>query len=109
MKKNKIEIVTFKDLYKISDNHLIMMGLSLSEKKYDETLIEINDFFHEMNIINNDGNLIQIRKISGNLTRRHDFVFDFSPNTTISPVGRLLMSDLKWPSDFVYNFFNDYN
>ena len=108
--------VTFDELRNLDDtNHLMFIGLTL-DKDDTATLNEIETFFNDEGLfINGPRKIKGVRRVTGNVLGdkgRWDWVFDFEedPGNTISPMTRLRMSNMgiKWVSDFVDNYKQDY-
>lgn len=79
----------------------------------DEDIQPMNEFFHETGLIPLGKNLIDWKKIDGNIlgeSGRSDILLIFDRSEIIiNPLARLrLGSEIKWTSDFIVNFRHDY-
>lgn len=79
----------------------------------EEAIPEMDKFFHEEGLIEDDNHLVAIYKIMGNVkgnTGRSDVLMEFSnPDSPINPLARVrLGAEIKWLLDFINNYEEDY-
>lgn len=106
----KIERISFEDLQNIDDSHLIFTGLLVIEENYDDTIKAMSEFFIGSSL--STKNVVSLKRIDGNVLGddgRHDYLITFEDGNKINPIVRVgLGTDVKWVSDFVINFVEDY-
>jgi hypothetical protein len=105
--------IKFGDLENINDSeYLIMMSLLVNEENYQATVDIMNEQFREFGLIGPNDEVIKLSFVTGNVLGeegRSDWLLQFSERTTINPIKRLMISDLKWVSDFIVNNRQDYS
>lgn len=94
-------------------NTLVWTGLLIEEETYEVTLNDITEWFKEINLIPRDSVISEIVNITGNVREstgdyRVDKLIKFESPTNINPLVRLNISGLKWTSDFIVNYKEDY-
>ena len=88
-------------------NNPVWMALTAST----DDLKDMTEWFREIGLISEEDSVIDIQKITGNVLGdegRTDMMLTISGKGIINPAVRLMVSDLKWASDFVSNCANDY-
>lgn len=102
--------IHFSDLSKFNDsNSLVATALELNESD----LNDVNDFFANEVGLSEGKNLIGAYRILDNVLGdegRTDWLFVFdNENIQFKPLKRLALGSwVKWTSDFIDNFKNDY-
>lgn len=111
--------ISFREVTELNNDsrYLVWTGLELpsTEEGLDQLKNDMTEFFVKQNLIPEGICVSNLNHISGNVREhtgdyRKDVLIKFSENTTINPMVRLemSMSGLKWVSDFIVNFKNDY-
>lgn len=102
--------IDFNDLHDVNDSEGIVMTGVLFEY-IEEELDQVTGFFHEIGLIPSESKVTDLRRITENVLGdegRVDVLICFTPCSP-NPMARLRYgSDLKWVSDFVVNFADDY-
>lgn len=102
--------IEFKHLRFINDSHLIITGLLINPDDHESTVKTISDDFINEGIIS-EGKLLEMIFIENNVegeNGRKDWLAVTSPGTKINPIRRLGFGFVKWPSDFIVNYSDDY-
>ena len=114
--------IAFNELKSLNDdNHLMFIGLSLNDGDV-QTIQEIEDYFNENELFPVHRTIKGMRRVTGNVlgdSGRMDWVIDIEPlnpekadiKQPINPLVRMRMSEMgvKWVSDFVDNYAEDYS
>lgn len=108
--------IPFSECFNLNDSqYLVCTGLLVNDENHDETVDMMTKSFRDTNLIKDDVSVDHLLTITGNVREstgdyRHDIVIVFSKETEINPLARLQWSScgIKWVSDFVDNYRNDY-
>ena len=109
-----IDDIEFTELYDISDDEgVIFMDVIFGDTldSVIQTIPEVDAFFKQVGLINNDVNVVGLHKILGDINNdnRNNWLIEFDKSTIVSPIVRLRMgNDIKWISDFVINYAKKY-
>ena len=100
--------ITFAELKNFNDsNSSVMVGVTPNC-----TPEEVDDFFHEIEFYNDDQHCIELYHLSDNVRGsegRSDILVAHSGGAPGNPMARLRLSSmLKWTSDFIDNYAEDY-
>ena len=71
----------------------------------------MTDWFREIGLIEQDAEITNVQHIAGNVKGdegRYDIMLTISGKGIINPIVRLQVDGLKWLSDFVDNYREDY-
>ena len=103
-----LESIPFSEVRGLKDvETMVWTGLLLKKAE----LPEVEAFLKEKGLLS-AGTLVDAKNISGNVDEdkdhRIDVVLFFKDAVFGNPVVRLFMDGLKWTSDFVVNFRDDY-
>jgi len=116
MKTEKFKNVNFHEIDEKYDdsNSLVMIGLSLPDiSEREELMNSIDEWLKQMNLYTS-GKLTDLRIIKTNVKEstgdfRQDVLLVFDGVTEFNPSVRLKLSnDIKWTSDFLNNYKDDY-
>ncbi|WQJ53496.1 MAG: hypothetical protein [Wendovervirus sonii] len=104
------EPIEFSQLANFTDgNSIVMLSVLFNEQK--EEIDQVDEWFHEIKLIPADSHVTDLRHIVENVLGedgRSDYLICFS-NCVPSPLVRLKYGhDLKWTSDFMDNYREDY-
>lgn len=107
MKTNSIK---FSELQEFNDsNSLVLISTTFSDG-FDFS--EVNDFLSDELRFSTGKNLIGVHFIEDNVEGdegRKDWLLEFDhEEVQFNPLARLMFPDLKWTSDFIYIYKNDY-
>lgn len=105
------KLIKFREVCESTNDSTTVVLTSLIMK--DEDIEPMNAWFHEIGFIPEGKNLVDWKKIDGNVRGdegRSDILLIFDrPDLQFSPIVRLQLGyELKWTSDFVTNFARDY-
>lgn len=107
MRTNKIE---FCELGKFNDSNSAVMIATKFPEGFD--FKEVDEFLSEELGFSKGKNLIGVHFIEGNVKGedgRKDWLLEFyHEEIQFNPIARLRFPDLKWTSDFVDNYGDDY-
>ena len=100
--------ITFAELKNFNDsNSSVMVGVTPNC-----TPEEVDDFFHEIEFYNDDQHCVELYHLSDNVRGsegRSDILVAHSGGAPGNPMARLRLSSmLKWTSDFIDNYAEDY-
>ena len=100
--------ITFAELKNFNDsNSSVMIGVTP-----DCTPEEVDEFFHKMEFYNDDQHCVELYHLSDNVRGsegRSDILVAHSGGAPGNPMARLRLSSmLKWTSDFIDNYAEDY-
>ena len=100
--------ITFAELKKFDDsNSSVMIGVTP-----DCTPEEVDGFFHEMKFYNDDQHCVELYHLSDNVRGkdgRSDILVVHTGGAHGNPMARLALCNmLKWTSDFIDNYAEDY-
>lgn len=103
--------IKFKELSEYNDSNSCVLINTLFEE--DQGWDEVNNFLSKELNFSLGKNLTGVRSIITNLgstLERKDWLLEFDhPEIAFDCLARLNFSDLKWTSDFINNYFNQYN
>lgn len=107
----KMKSIKFSQLRDYNDSNSIVFMAVIFESSED--IQNLDQFFHEINLIPKDKHVIDIHFISDNVLGsdgRSDYLIEFDrDDLSINPMARLMYGeDIKWTSDFISNHKNDY-
>ena len=107
MKNNSI---SFSELSNFDDsNSCVMVALVVND---ESEVKQINDFLANELGFSKGKQIVGYHHIKGNVRGedgRSDYLFEFDhPEISFNPIARLKFPDLKWTSDFIDNYKNDY-
>lgn len=88
-------------------NNPVWLGLLVKE----EELPDMTNVFRDLGLIEQHDSVTGFRNITGNVLGdrgRHDVMLEISGNGIINPIARLMIEGLKWSSDFIVNYKDDY-
>ena len=107
----KTNSVKFKDLSQYNDsNSCVLIATTFPA---DFKWQELDDFLQNELGFSKGKNLIGVHHICDNIKGedgRTDWLLEFdNESTPFNPIKRLLFTDLKWTSDFIDNFKDDYS
>ena len=111
---NGLNEISFKELNNFNDsNSVVLTSVSFDEMTKEEIISEINEIFHNVGLIKEDKNVIDVKYINDNVLgedSRPDYLIIFDNEKSLtSPMARLQMaSSVKWTSDFIDNYKTDY-
>lgn len=102
--------IKFKELANYNDSNSVVWTSLIMR---DEDLSEMDVFFHDLGFIKEDKHLVDWKHISDNVrgdNGRSDILLIFdNPNSQFNPIVRLQLGyELKWTSDFINNYSQDY-
>ena len=107
---SKFQPISFRECKNLSDSVCVVM-LGIIFNNTEDEIKQVDEFFHDINLIPDTSHVTDLRTISGNVRGkegRTDAVIMFD-SCTPNPMARLRYGrDIKWVSDFVVNFKNDY-
>ena len=100
--------ITFAELKKFNDsNSSVMIGVTP-----DCTVEEVDEFFHKMEFYNDDQHCVELYHLSDNVRGskgRSDILVVHSGGGHGNSMARLALCNmLKWTSDFIDNYAEDY-
>ena len=102
--------IKFSELRKFNDKNSVVMIATTFPDGYD--FGDVNDFLSVELGFSRGKNLIGVYYISDNVRGkdgRNDWLLEFDHEEVMfNPMARLRFSDLKWTSDFIYNYCKDY-
>ena len=106
----KTNVIQFNELHKFNDSNSAVMIATLFPEGFDFS--EVDKFLSEELGFSKGKNLIGVHFIDGNVKGedgRKDWLLEFDhEEIQFNPIARLRFPDLKWTSDFLVNFKNDY-
>ncbi len=106
----KVENIKFSELQKFNDSNSAVMIATVFPEGFDFS--EVDEFLSGVLGFSNGKNLIRVHFISDNVKGskgRKDWLLEFDhEEVQFNPIARLRFPDLKWTSDFVDNFKDDY-
>lgn len=104
------EPISFSECKNLTDDTCVVFMGVLFEYTEDE-LESVDDFFHQIGLIDKYSHVRDLRRIEDNVLGdegRTDVVICFD-SCNPNPMARLRYGkDIKWVSDFVVNYENDY-
>ena len=100
--------ITFAELKNFNDsNSSVMIGVTP-----DCTVEEVDEFFHKMEFYNDDQHCVELYHLSDNVRGskgRSDILVVHTGGAHGNPMARLALCNmLKWTSDFIDNYAEDY-
>ena len=102
--------VTFSELQKFNDSNSVVMIATKFPEGFDFS--EVDEFLSEQLGFSKGKNLIGVHFINGNVrgaNGRKDWLLEFDhEEVQFNPIARLKFPDLKWTSDFIDIFGDDY-
>lgn len=102
--------VKFSELEKFNDSNSAVMIATEFPEGFDFS--EVDEFLSEQLGFSKGKNLVGIHFIEGNVRGnegRKDWLLEFDhEEIQFNPLARLKFPDLKWTSDFVVNYKDDY-
>jgi hypothetical protein len=105
-KQMTIKTISFAKLTGVRRPTVVMVGLKVKPSD----LAYMNTYFKGSGLITS-GEFVEMKSISGNVLGdrgRHDVLIIGTKDLSIDPLKRLQFGDIKWTSDFVVNFAQDY-
>ena len=102
--------ISFSELQKFNDSNSVVMIATEFPEGFDFS--EVDEFLSEQLGFSKGKNLIGVHFIEGNVRGvegRKDWLLEFdNEEVQFNPMARLKFPDLKWTSDFIDNFHEDY-
>lgn len=103
--------IVFSQLKDYNDSNSIVFTAVIFKSPDD--ILKLDEFFHEINLIPKDKHVVDIHFISDNVLGsdgRSDYLIEFDrPDLYVNPMVRLQVGrGVKWTSDFITNFKEDY-
>ena len=104
--------ITFGELNKFNDsNSAVLLGVDFES---EDDYAKLNDWLANETGFSKGKNLIGVHRITGNVNGddgRHDWLLEFdNEDIHFNYLVRLqFATSLKWTSDFIYNYKEDYN
>lgn len=101
--------ISFRNLEDYNDSNSVVWTALVMR---DEDMQPMNEWFHQIGFIPEGKNLIDWKKVSGNVMGdqgRSDILLIFDrEDLQFNPIVRLQIGEIKWTSDFIDNFRKDY-
>lgn len=102
--------ITFEELFDMNDSETAVMTAVIFPE--DQDWEDAQNYFSDETGFAKDKNLIGCHRILGNVLGddgRWDYLLVFDhPEIQFNPLARLRFHDIKWTSDFVVNYAEDY-
>lgn len=107
--KYNTQPIHFNELKDISDdNAVVLIATTFPE---DFNFDELDDFLSNELCFSKGKKLVGVRRILGNIkgnAGRTDWLLEFEGDVFWNVIARLRFPSLKWVSDFIYNYKEDF-
>lgn len=106
----KTNTIPFEELGNFNDSNSAVMMATLFEPNFEWS--ELDQFLSEELGFSKGKNLIGVHRITGNVLGdegRTDWLLEFDhEEVAFNCIARLRFPDIKWTSDFIYNYAKDF-